>query len=447
MHPKPEIYTKSLKALKSEISKPGSLVTVGGKTSTVIPYHLEPLFGENVRVINLSQMPKELKILENGDLMIRGPVDWREARVFCGENGREILTAPTEDTAHILSGLATSATGERCFGFGTLREQVRSVKYINAEGEEKALDATKEFTLNAESESIISSYRDNYRQYENFKNAPFPRFEKETDLMIGTEGQLGVITEAVIATKKKVPTSFFFILVSRWEKDFVAHDEIFKAVQQFREDIYCCELIDSNSLSVLPPDENPGNGEQDLIFVEFETEHAEKIFENFIANLKSINIDNVYEIGATKCHQLRMKVPRLTFERNSQMGVVKKGTDVQTSPDKFVNLIEIYRKMASLGVDYNLFGHFGDAHLHFNFLPTANDVKKCDEALSELYQQVFNLGGSPFAEHGIGLIKQKFIKNFYGSNQLKLFYNLKSIHDPENKFFPTGFMSIDKGNH
>ena len=339
------------------------------------------------------------------------------------EKNREILTAPTEDTAHVLSGVATSATGERCFGFGTLREQVKSLRYINYFGEEIYLNSQKSISDEICAAIDLSEYQSSYKKFSKFKNAPFPRLEKETDLMIGTEGQLGIVVEAVIKTKPKVPTSFFFMLVSKWEDDFSAHYEIYKNVQSFRNEIYCCELIDSNSLSVLPEDENPGNGNQDLIFIEFETDNAQKIYDEFISNLKLINIDNVFEIGATKCHELRMKVPRLTFERNSQMGVVKKGTDVQMTPESYIDLINIYREMASLGVDYNLFGHFGDAHLHFNFMPSVNDVTKCDESLEKLYQRVNELEGSPFAEHGIGLIKQKFIKNFYGSTQLKYLEN------------------------
>lgn len=439
MQNKYEIYIKSLNSLISELQKPGPIAVVGGKTSTVLPYQDLNLFGSQTRVINLSQMPKGLSIAENGDLTVLGPVDWREARQFCEENGREILTAPTEDTAHILSGLATSATGERCFGFGTLRDQVKSLKFLNYQGEIISLNSKKKFTSN----ELIKKYQKDYLKYKNFKNGPFPRFKKETDLMIGTEGQLGVIIEATIATKLKVPTSFFFILLPKWEVDYHPHLEVFKKIQEFRDLIYCCELIDSNSLSVLPADENPANGSQDLIFIEFESEKSEEVFEKFISSLDQTDLENVFEIGASKCHELRMKVPRLTFERNSMMGVVKKGTDVQMAPHKFQQLLDIYRNMANLGIDYNLFGHFGDAHLHFNFMPSKIDVNKCDIALEQLYEKVQTLQGSPFAEHGVGLIKQKFIKHFYGNYQIEVFKYLKNIHDPENKFFPMGFMSLN----
>jgi len=439
---KSEIYIRSIKSLISHIKMCENIVVLGGKTSTVIPYQIPKPFSSRTKMMNLSQMPKELSLDSYGNLLIRGPVDWREARVYCESNGREILTAPTEDTAHILSGLATSATGERCFGFGTLRDQVTSLKYLNFEGELKSLVANEKFKVPERFKSALFNYQKHYEAYKKFKNAPFPRFQKQTDLMIGTEGQLGVITEAVIETKKKAPTSFFFMLLPKWEDDYSAHLEIFKKVQSHRGQIYSCELIDSNSLSVLPKEENPGNGSQDLIFIEFETTKSDYIFENFVSSLTQLSLENIFEIGAAKCHELRMKVPRLTFEKNSLMGVVKKGTDVQVHPAEFKKLLDIYRKMGQVGVDYNLFGHFGDAHLHFNFLPAKDQTHLCDKALEKLYNQTKDLNGSPFAEHGIGLIKKKFIQQFYGNSQHCLFKALKSIHDPENKFFPEGFMSI-----
>ena len=50
--------------------------------------------------------------------------------------------------------------------------------------------------------------------------------------------------------------------------------------------------------------------------------------------------------------------------------------------------------------------------------------------------------GSPFAEHGIGLFKKKFMNDFYGDNQREMFGILKKKLDPKNQFFPSGFMNI-----
>ena len=72
-----------------------------------------------------------------------------------------------------------------------------------------------------------------------------------------------------------------------------------------------------------------------------------------------------------------MNVPRAIFEVNSKMGVVKKGTDVQIGPEKFKILLDYYRGWTKKGLKYTLFGHFGDGHLHFNFMPTKVEVENC----------------------------------------------------------------------
>ena len=123
------------------------------------------------------------------------------------------------------------------------------------------------------------------------------------------------------------------------------------------------------------------------------------------------------------------------------MGVVKIGTDCQVAPEKFTNLLEFYRSAAKIGVRYCLFGHFGDAHLHFNYMPTKSDSAMCQDEILKLYNNVYDWKGSPFAEHGIGLLKQKYIKRFHGKNQLGLFSDLKKEYDPHNQFFPQGFMT------
>ena len=62
--------------------------------------------------------------------------------------------------------------------------------------------------------------------------------------------------------------------------------------------------------------------------------------------------------------------------------------------------------------------------------------------MSQFYKDLAEHKASPFAEHGVGLIKQKFIKDFYTENQKRVFKELKEEMDPESLFFPNGFCSL-----
>jgi FAD/FMN-containing dehydrogenase len=412
------------------------------QTSTVIPYDkldtLLPWEKGDFYLCDLSKLPPYMELKDNGNLLLKGAVSWEEAKKFLRSKGRTLKTSPTEQLALITAGVATSCTGERCFGFGTMRSQVVRLKYFDFNGQEIELHRDQPFQSSSEH---LAEYKNDFNSYYTFKNGPYPRFEKAIDLMIGTEGQLGLVTEVEIETVENYPVTYIFMLLPRWEDNLDAHLEIFHAVQSHRHSILSCELLDANCMNYLKEDERLGEN-QDVIFLEVNSDAFEEIYGNVLCNLQHTEAENVFEIAESKFHQVRAGVPRAIFEENSKMGVVKVGTDVQVGPERFEDLLKFYRDFSKIGVRYCLFGHFGDAHLHFNFMPNKEETSKCLEEFQKLYDKVLEWKGSPFAEHGIGLIKQKYIKRFHGPHQRALFHDLKKEHDPHNQFFPQGFMNL-----
>jgi glycolate oxidase len=441
---------RSVEELSRHIKNGQPTFYSASKTSTVIPYDkIESSLGDSFSEFclgDLSSLESKIELDANENLLIKGPITWKEARAYCRSLGRDVMTAPTEELASILSGLATSATGERCFGLGTLRDQVIWLKYIDNEGNEKVLSADKslsdhDFFQTDKEKDLLESYQASYEDYKEFKNAPFPRMQVETDLMTGTEGQLGVVIEACIKTITFINGTYIFFKLPKWEEDYNPHLELFNKVQEFRSEIYACELLDSNSLSYLKAEDKPPH-EGDLVFLEVEADSFEKVYEELLSQLKLTSEEDIFEMPMNQCHELRMAIPRETFEANTRMGVTKKGTDVQISIKDFAHLLEFYKKWTTKDVGYNLFGHFGDAHLHFNFMPTKEQEPFCQKELLDLYDEVVKLKGSPFSEHGIGIIKQKFIKSFWQDIQFEMFAHLKNKMDKTNNFFPQGYMGI-----
>jgi FAD/FMN-containing dehydrogenase len=424
----------------------------GNRTSTVIPYERLEAYGQERgwtkwELGNLGQLPSVCELSKDGHLRIRGSVTWKEARDYCRSLKRNTMTSPTEELAAVLSGVATSCTGERCFGYGTLREQLVSCTYLDFNGEEKSLSAQKDLIdhplfASDSAKNLLKCYQDSYQQYQGFKNAPFPRMEKETDLMTGTEGQLGVVIEGLFKTSPLENVTYIFLALPKWEEDSSLHLQVFEKVQSFRDKIYSCELIDENSWSYLSSDKIPRAG-KDIVFLEVENIHFEEVYEKILSQIEGLSENDIFEVPEGRCRSLRMEIPRAIFEVNSQMGVTKKGTDVQVRGGDFKGLLDKYREMAKGDIAYNLFGHFGDAHLHFNFMPRPNQADICQDKLEDLYQWVHKVKGSPFAEHGIGLIKQNFIRPFYSNAQYQLFSYLKKEMDPHNQFFPQGFMNME----
>jgi glycolate oxidase len=432
---------KSINDVKEHIKTKVPSFYYSSQTSTVIPYDkIEEALSPNgeYALCDLSQMPKEMTLLENGNLYIKGAISWKDARDFLMPKGRTIKTSPTEELALITAGAATSCTGERCFHFDNFRSQIEKIVYVNHNGEEVKLNRSEKLPFSSDA---LIKYQEAYSHYKEYKNAPYPRFESATDLMVGTEGQLGIITEIEIETTENINVNHLFMLVPNWESNSEAHLEVIKKVQNFREDIILCELIDANAFSFLKEEDRPNKG-LDAIFIEIKSDSFDNVYEQFIFGLECVDQDNIFELTASKFHQIRASIPRAVFEENSMMGVTKMGTDVQVRIDQFDKLLDIYKSFSKIGVRYNLFGHFGDAHLHFNFMPRPEDTEKCQQEFQKMYKKVIELKGSPFAEHGIGIIKQKFIKDYWTDIQTNLFSELKKEFDPSNQFFPQGFMKL-----
>lgn len=424
----------TLEELKIFIRTGTPAIYHASKTSTVIPFDkISDYYSDrDLVLVDLSTLPTSMELDEERNLIIEGPVTWKEAREFCHEHGRELPMWPTEELACILSGIATSATGERSFNAGSLRAQVNEVTYLNYQGEEILLSSQKGL-------DSFEKYESSQKGFREFKNAPFPYLSMEIDLMIGTEGQLGVITEASIKTRKRENTEVLFIKVPKWEEDFSKHISILQKVQEFRNQFYCVELLDSNSLQFIDEDKRP-DADGDLIFVEYGVKLQEFVFEHFVTPLGMEN--DVFVMEAAKFKEFRMEVPRGVQEYNSKNGVVKKGTDVQIRYHELHLLLDLYKEMTKSGIRYLLFGHFGDSHLHFNLLAKPDQVDPCNKLLDEFYAKIVDMKCSPFAEHGIGLIKQNYVRPFYGKEHFDTFRKLKDLHDPKRQFFPGGFMEM-----
>ena len=63
-------------------------------------------------------------------------------------------------------------------------------------------------------------------------------------------------------------------------------------------------------------------------------------------------------------------------------------------------------------------------------MPNKEQSAKCLEEIQQLYDKVLKWKVPPFAKHGMGLLKQKYIKRFHEAHPIALFADLKKEYDP-----------------
>ena len=183
---------KNEQELISHIKKETPSLYLQSRTSTVIDYNTIENYAINhhLTLVDLSLLKPHMEWKDDEKIKIKGAVTWLDLKQFAQQKNRRVMTSPTEEVAGVLAGLATSCTGEHAFGFGTLRDQIESCRFLNYQGDRVILEKKNSIESCGLDKNLVHQYNENYEKYKTFKNAPFPRLQQATDLMIGSEGQL-----------------------------------------------------------------------------------------------------------------------------------------------------------------------------------------------------------------------------------------------------------------
>ena len=111
----------------------------------------------------------------------------------------------------------------------------------------------------------------------------------------------------------------------------------------------------------------------------------------------------------------------------------KLSVDAAVPPQFLREMYFFYKDNAKeINVFFVNFGHIGENHLHFNFLPRSNDEHaKAEKMVALFIKKAVSLGGTVSAEHGIGKLKRKYLKMMYKEKEIKQMVDLKSYFDPK----------------
>jgi D-lactate dehydrogenase (cytochrome) len=371
---------------------------------------------------------------------------------------------PTEWSCQMGGTVATNASGARSFKYGSTRDYVKRLKIVLPTGE--ILDIMRGDIVSRDGLLRIPTGNGGTVKAK-MPTYPKPDVRKNTcgyftgdsadavDVFIGSEGTLGIITEIELGLVPKPKGSLSGIVFFSERSDLLdfvdeAKEASFETRERLREgrsdergvDASLIEYFDRRSLDLISekfPDA-PG-GMAGAVFFEQETrdDNEDELFDAWNSMLEKNNAEiesswfAVSEQDLRKMRDFRHALPVAVNERVVRNGQRKIGTDMAV-PDSGFNSFLRYceTKLDESGLEYVIFGHIGDNHLHINLLP-----KDDDEALSarHLYGRFIAysvmLGGTVSAEHGIGKLKSKYLYVMYGERYLNEMADLKKAFDPK----------------
>jgi len=303
--------------------------------------------------------------------------------------------------------IATNAGGLLCAKYGVTRDAVLGLKVVLADGRLLELG---------------------HRTVKGVTGLDF------TALMIGSEGTLGVIVEATVKARRLVTGPVAVI-----SANFATVDDAARAAAVITSSGLhpaIMELIGDSAMAGIAAHlgiDHPGGSQ---LIVQADGPAAQSEADAIVSVIRSLG--GVAELSLDPAEGERLYAIRRSFHP----AMAAKGTvlieDVCVPRSK---LPAMFAAIGEIEVRYGItiptVAHAGDGNLHPNFIFDGLEVP--DEiwsAADELFLAALRLGGTLTGEHGIGLLKRRWLKDELGDDQLELQKQVKAVFDPQGILNP-----------
>ncbi|MEM7137458.1 MAG: FAD-linked oxidase C-terminal domain-containing protein [Myxococcota bacterium] len=323
----------------------------------------------------------------------------------------------SRDACSIGGNLAANAGGPRAFKYGVTREYVLGMDVVLADG--------TVLRLGHETKKGVTGY-------------------DLTALMIGSEGTLGIVTEATVRLIPK-PESTVTLLACFGHLDDIA-PAVSALLAQGRTPA-CIELLDSEAIRIVRPEAGLTLPSETNAILLLELDGEVKRLEEDL----EVCGNTLTELGALEVlvAQTSNERERLWASRRELSYSLRRQAKNKLSEDVVVprtRMADLLRTCAELSEETGLvvptYGHAGDGNLHVNFLWDDPEQKgDVDRAIGRLFQRVVELRGTLSGEHGIGVLKAPYLPVEQSPALIDLQQRIKHVFDPKHilnpgKIFP-----------
>lgn len=270
-----------------------------------------------------------------------------------------------------------------------------------------------------------------------------------TPLFVGSQGTLGIITEAVLSTETHNPRTTLMMAT------FDSLEQLQQAVLELRElsDLpSAIEFIDGPALEqiqalnpnqlteVMKPPFPPAvllvefdNGERQMKKV---TKQTDKIFEKYATGVQTATEPEQQQ----QFWKVREAVGFWLSHNEGLLRSVPIIDDAAVPPDQLRAYLEgIYKLLESNNLKAAVWGHAGDATLHVQpklNLGQVGDRQKAFRMMDEHRKLVMDLSGTISAAAGDGRLRTPYLETLYGPELYALLAKIKQIFDPYGTLNP-----------
>jgi len=275
-------------------------------------------------------------------------------------------------------------------------------------------------------------------------------------LLVGSEGTLALITEAVVATQP-LPRHRGAVLLL-FDSLETASRSILDILHHHRPT--ACDLMDRRHLSLARTTRVhfdlliPRDAEA-VLSVEADGDEPFEVRDRLHRLVDQIWHQKHLAFGARQAsdpsevelfRQLAYQVRPVLYRMKGATRAVPVVEDVVVPPDALPDfLVRMQNVLKRQEVTASLFCHAGQGQLHlqpFLDLSEQGDIAKIRRLADDLYREVFALGGTIAGEHACGLSRTPYVHRQYGE-LYEVFREVKRIFDPENILNPGKIVGDD----
>ncbi len=369
-------------------------------------------------ILDFSLMNKILELdEENLTLTVEPGVLLMELASYVEEQGLFYPPDPGEKTATIGGNISTNAGGMRAVKYGVTRDYVRHLEVVLADG--RKIDLGSKIVKNSSGYAL-------------------------KDLIVGSEGTLGIITKATLKLLPK-PQKTISLLIP-----FPTLKKAIDTVPMIIKSKTVPTAIEFMQKEVIVDAENylgtkfPDTGSEAYLLLKFDGNSKQEI-ENCYDTVAEVCLEQ----GAVDIYisDTEERDESIWKARGAFLEAIKNSTsdmdevDVVVPRNRVNEMVEFSHALEEkVGARIKSFGHAGDGNLHIYILK--DDIKDADwqdtlsKAMNEMYLKAKDLRGAVSGEHGIGYAKKAYLKDLLTEDEIELMRGIKKVFDPKNLLNP-----------
>lgn len=329
---------------------------------------------------------------------------------------------PGEKIATLGGNVSTNAGGMRAVKYGTTRDYVRKMEVVLPTGEVTTFGANVSKTSTGY--SLIN-------------------------LMIGSEGTLGIITELTLSIIP-LPTEDVSIIVPYENLDacistvphiFKAHLEPQSVEFMEKEIVLSSERFVGKSVF---PTQIGGVDVNAYLLIRFDGNDMDLLMEQVEKAAEVVLEHGAIDVLVADTPD---KKKEAWAARGAFLEAIEAETELLDECDVVVPVSEIAKYLHFVnetGKDFDFevktFGHAGDGNLHIyacsNDMELEEFKKQVDAFMTIIYDKAYEVGGLLSGEHGVGKGKREYLRKFEGDINADLMKAIKKVFDPKMIFNP-----------